>query len=167
MRSAAKVCCEPKLALPIVLNVAVAYGNRTNLLCLWALEILKGERMNSSVQGRCLCGDSSYNFIGEVKFAIKCYCRDCQQISGGGHLPQIVVPADQFAAVGKIKSYQAKSSSGNVVEVSFCKECGSPLFKSTSKMPDVKFLCAGSLADDLVDVPFQRVFEDSRRVWDE
>ncbi|WP_394356717.1 GFA family protein [Sedimentitalea todarodis] len=105
--------------------------------------------------------------MGEVKFAIQCYCRDCQQISGGGHLPQIAVPTDQFAAEGKLRTYQTNSESGNVVEVAFCGECGSPLFKSTSKMPDVRFLCAGSLDDDLVNEPFQRVYEESRRVWDE
>lgn len=123
--------------------------------------------MTSSVQGRCLCGHSSYKFIGEVKFAIQCYCRDCQQISGGGHLPQIAVPADQFAAAGQIKSYKMNSDSGNAVEISFCGECGSPLFKSTSKMPEVRFLCAGSLTEDLFKEPLQRVFEESRRIWDE
>jgi hypothetical protein len=68
--------------------------------------------------------------------------------------------------LGKIKTYQTESAAGNTVETSFCGECGSPLFKTTSKMPDVKFLTAGSLAEDLVDKPFQKVFEECRRVWD-
>lgn len=123
--------------------------------------------MSAIVKGKCLCGGSEYNFVGEVKFAIQCYCRDCQQISGGGHLPQLAVPSDQFVPLGKIKTYRTKSEAGNTVEVSFCGECGSPMFKSTSKIPDVRFLCAGSLAEDLVDTPFQKVFEDCRRVWDE
>lgn len=122
--------------------------------------------MSSIVTGSCLCGASGYKFVGEVKLAIQCYCRDCQQISGGGHLPQIAVPSDEFVSQGKIKAYQTKSDAGNTVEVWFCGECGSPLFKSTSKMTDVKFLCAGSLAEDLVAKPFQKVFEGCRRIWD-
>ncbi|RLJ41332.1 hypothetical protein BCF46_3124 [Litoreibacter meonggei] len=122
--------------------------------------------MNSIVSGRCLCGASRYEFSNDVKFAIRCYCRDCQQISGGGHLPQIAVPSEAFSPRGNVKTYQTKSDAGNTVEVSFCGDCGSPLYKATSKMPDVKFLCAGSLAVDLVDEPFQKVFEDCRRVWD-
>ncbi|MEO9896206.1 MAG: GFA family protein [Paracoccaceae bacterium] len=116
--------------------------------------------------GRCLCGASTYEFINQPKFAIQCHCRDCQQISGGGHLPQIAVPSDGFAAHGNVKTYETVSDAGNSVEISFCSECGSPLFKSTSKMPDVKFLCAGSLETDLIAEPFQRVFEDCQRPWD-
>lgn len=123
--------------------------------------------MKSSVQGQCLCGASSYTFIGEAKFAVQCYCRDCQHVSGGGHLPQIAVPTDQFETAGKVKTYQTTADSGNAVEVAFCGECGSPLFKSTPKLPDIKFICAGSLADDLVSGPFEKVYEESRRVWDD
>lgn len=122
--------------------------------------------MGTSAQGRCLCGASRYSFVGEVKFALQCHCRDCQYISGGGHLPQIAVPADQFEASGKIKSHEVTSDAGNLVSVSFCEVCGSPLFKTTSKMPDVRFLCAGSLNEDLVTEPLSKVFEQSRRPWD-
>ena len=64
--------------------------------------------MSSTLKGMCLCGASEYNFVGGVKFAIQCHCRDCQHISGGGHLPQIAVPSDQFASLGKIKVYRTQ-----------------------------------------------------------
>lgn len=118
------------------------------------------------MHGSCLCGETRYEFAGEAKFAIQCYCTDCQHISGAGHLPQVAVSADGFRTTGDLKTYSTQSDAGNRLELSFCGTCGSPLFKTTSKMPDVRFLCAGSMADDVVQDPFNKVFEDSRRVWD-
>ena len=122
--------------------------------------------MTSSAKGTCLCGASSFTCTPDVKFAIQCHCRDCQHISGGGHLPQIAVPAEAFQTTGPITTYQTTSDAGNTVDIAFCSTCGSPLFKATSKMPDVKFLCAGALDEDLLAEPFHKVFEDCRRVWD-
>ncbi|MEP2531272.1 GFA family protein [Shimia sp.] len=122
--------------------------------------------MAEKMTGQCLCGASTFDFIKQPKFAIQCHCRDCQQISGGGHLPQVAVPSEKFVAHGKVKTYETVSDAGNTVGISFCGACGCSLFKATSKMPDVKFLCAGALDEDLVAEPFQRVLEDCQRVWD-
>ena len=121
--------------------------------------------MSKFVQGSCLCGASGFKASAEVKFAIQCHCRDCQHISGGGNLPQVAVPSDDFESRGMTKVYETKSDSGNAVKISFCGTCGSPLYKSTSKMTDTVFLCAGSLEEDLVKEHFQSVFDDCRRVW--
>ncbi|MBT8425793.1 MAG: GFA family protein, partial [Silicimonas sp.] len=68
--------------------------------------------MQPKMRGRCRCGESEYTFVASVKFAIQCYCRDCQQISGAGHLPQIAVSAGEFEVLGKIKTYQSESDAG-------------------------------------------------------
>ena len=122
--------------------------------------------MSDVIKGNCLCGASRLEAVAHVKFAIQCHCRDCQHISGGGHLPQIAVPSEGFVSRGKVKVFRSSSDAGNTVSLSFCADCGSPLFKSTSKMTDTVFLCAGSLEEDLVRDPFQKVFEDCRRIWD-
>ncbi len=116
--------------------------------------------------GGCLCGASTYHFDAEVKFAIRCYCRDCQQASGGGHMPQVAIPLATFTSSGPIKGYAKTSEAGSALRFSFCGECGSPLFKSTSKMPDMLVINAGSLGQ-IPQIPvFQKVFEGSRQSWD-
>ena len=122
--------------------------------------------MSEVIKGYCLCGASGLEAVANAKFAIQCHCRDCQHISGGGHLPQIAVPFEGFVSWGQVKVYRSTSEAGNIVSLAFCAECGSPLFKSTSKMTDIVFLCAGPLEEDPVREPFQKVFEDCRRIWD-
>lgn len=120
----------------------------------------------STSSGKCLCGASSYEFDGNVKFAITCYCKDCQQMTGTGNLPQIGVSSDGFLTSGPIKSFSKPSDAGNELAFSFCGDCGSPLFKTTSKLPELRFVCAGSL-DEAPDIAFEKkVFESSKQPWD-
>lgn len=122
--------------------------------------------VSKTIEGSCLCGASGFTATADIQFAIQCYCRDCQHISGGAKLPQIAVSSRDFALSGNAKVYTKTSDTGNTVKLMFCADCGSPLCKSTSKMRDKVFLCAGSLETDLVSEPFQKVFEDCRRIWD-
>lgn len=127
----------------------------------------KGTTMQQATTGKCLCGASSYEFNGEIKFAIQCYCTDCQHVSGGGHLPQVGIPKEGFKSIGAIKTYSNHSDAGNTLYFTFCSNCGSPLYKSTSKIPDMFFVYPGSM-DTRSDVSFDtKVFENSRQHWDQ
>ena len=98
--------------------------------------------------------------------AFQCYCRDCQHVSGGGHLPQVGVAAKGFSSAGAVKAHRAKSDAGNDLVFSFCGDCGSPLFKQTAIAPDQVFLYPGAL-DHPPDVTFEhKVFEQGRQPWD-
>lgn len=121
----------------------------------------------SHMTGGCLCGQSRYAIEGQPKFAIRCYCRDCQRVSGGGHMPQIAVEADGFEAQGSLKEYGATSDAGNQLTFSFCGGCGSPLFKTTSMAAALVFVNAGTLDDPSVIDSFKPVYEGSRQIWDE
>lgn len=116
--------------------------------------------------GGCLCGASRFAFEGAPRFAIQCYCRDCQHVSGGGHLPQLAVATDAFSSSGPIKTYSQISDAGNTLYFSFCETCGSPLTKATSKMPEMTFVYPGAM-DAPPDVSFENhVFEDRKQPWD-
>ena len=105
--------------------------------------------LGQSLTGKCWCRDSEFTHTGGVKFTIRCYCRDCQHISGGGHLPQVAVSRDRLTRSANIQTYRRKSAHGNDLAFSFCKSCGSPLFKSTSMAQETIFPCAGPLEDFL------------------
>lgn len=117
-------------------------------------------------RGHCLCGACGLGFEGEIKFAIRCYCRDCQQVTGGGHAVQAGVDAAGLVLDGPRRVHRAKSSSGNDLEFVFCGDCGSPLVKTTSSAPNLAFVYAGAL-DDPAAIPDPRpVFEAGRQPWD-
>ncbi|NNE81113.1 MAG: GFA family protein [Silicimonas sp.] len=122
--------------------------------------------MSDDQTGGCLCGACRYRVSGRVEFTIRCYCRDCQKVSGGGHLPQLAVRAADFSPSGPVAIHRATSDAGSDLEFAFCGSCGSPLFKVTSKRPDLVFVMAGSL-DDARDFEVQHeVYEAARQPWD-
>jgi hypothetical protein len=53
------------------------------------------------------------------------------------------------------------------VELGFCRECGSPIYKTTTMAPDLIFLLAGSLDDSSSFAIGSKVYEDRRQPWDE
>lgn len=82
-------------------------------------------------------------------------------------MPQIAVDQATFAAFGPIKHFKKKSDSGNDLSFAFCSECGSPLFKTTTLAPDVVFVPLGCLDHSDQYQPGRKVYEGSRRPWDE
>ncbi|WP_416384580.1 GFA family protein [Roseovarius sp. Pro17] len=106
---------------------------------------MKGNATPDPQSGGCLCGKTRYTLTTAPEYAIRCYCRDCQHISGGGHAPQVAFKRGGFACSGPLKTYGLKSAAGNDVEVGFCFECGSPIRKTTSLQPGIVYVLAGSL----------------------
>ena len=116
--------------------------------------------------GSCLCGRVHYRIASVPAFTVKCHCRDCQKISGGGHLPQFAVPRDASDIEGGLKVHDLKSLAGFAVRSAFCPECGSPIWKSTERLPDLLFFAAGSLDDPTIFAPGMVVHEETRLPWD-
>ena len=121
----------------------------------------------SDITGRCLCGATTYRAQGPAKFAIRCYCTDCQRITGTGSAPQLGLASDDVTFSGPLAAHNAKAESGSDLAFKFCNACGSPIAKTTSKAPTTVFVYAGSL-DDPAHFPADAmsVFEDSRQSWD-
>ncbi len=117
-------------------------------------------------EGGCLCGATRYRIAGAPRFAITCYCRDCQHVSGGGHAPQMAVAQSDLSVTGTLKIHRRKAVSGSDLEFGFCAECGAPLTKATSRAPELVFVYAGSLDDPSILPEPRPVFEASRQPWD-
>ncbi len=56
-------------------------------------------------------------------------------MSGGGNAPQLAVKRDTVSMSGPINTYGLKSESGNDVELGFCGDCGSPIYKTRATCP--------------------------------
>ena len=116
--------------------------------------------------GGCLCGATRYKITESPRFAITCFCTDCQRATGGGHAPQFAVGKDAVSLTGPLKHHTAKSDAGNDLAFGFCGACGSPITKSTTAAADLLLLYAGSLDDPSVMPMPKPVFESSRQAWD-
>jgi len=46
--------------------------------------------------GGCACGAIRYECTAEPVIMVKCHCRDCQHITGGGFAAAVLVPAEAF-----------------------------------------------------------------------
>ena len=46
--------------------------------------------------GGCVCGAIRYECRAEPIMMLKCHCRDCQQITGGGFAAAVLLPVKAF-----------------------------------------------------------------------
>ena len=122
--------------------------------------------MPTFISGGCLCGAVKYRADGAAKFAIRCYCRDCRQLSGAGSLPQVAVDRAGWMAAGPLKVHIRRSDAGHPQEVGFCGKCGSTIYRSTDRLPDTVFLAAGTLDDEAMVPPLRNVHEDAAPAWE-
>ena len=81
-------------------------------------------------------------------------------------MPQWAVDRTEFELTGPAGTHTAKADSGSDLEFGFCTACGSPLTKTTSKVPELIFVTAGSLDDPSVLTAPKPVFESGRPDWD-
>jgi hypothetical protein len=122
--------------------------------------------MSDVHEGGCLCGATRYRISEAPRFAITCYCRDCQHVSGGGHAPQIAVARTALSVSGPLKVHHGKAASGSALEFGFCSDCGAPITKTTTRAPELVFVYAGSLDDPAILPELRPVFEAARQPWD-
>lgn len=121
---------------------------------------------SDSAIGQCLCGNVKIRVRGMPDFSVLCFCKDCQRISGGGHLPQAAFSENRVEISGSTETFQWQSDAGNALTLTFCPDCGSPLCKTTSKMPNMVFMAVGLLDDQSQFVEPHHAFVESCQHWD-
>ena len=87
--------------------------------------------------GGCSCGAIRYECTAEPIMMFKCHCRDCQQGTGSGFAPGLLLPPAAFRLTrGQLRYHFTSSIAGGKHKRGFCPECGSPLFTSGEGGPD-------------------------------
>ena len=117
------------------------------------------------LQGRCLCGQFSYESSAAPLATMICHCKNCQRQGGAAFSVNVVVPADAVTTKGDLKSFLDKADSGNTVERQFCADCGSPIFSRLSANPGIAIIKAGTLDDTSGLQPSGEVWCDSAQAW--
>jgi hypothetical protein len=100
-------------------------------------------------EGGCLCGAIRYAVSGQALRVTHCYCRFCQRATGSTHMVEPIWRAGSFSPIrGKPRVYSTRSAgSGKEVSVHFCADCGTNLYLSFERFPDVVGLYGGTLDD--------------------
>jgi len=122
--------------------------------------------MSVEFKGQCACGAIKYACEGAPNFSLICQCRQCQRITGSGHAAQFAIEASKTTIEGTVSTYELSSDSGNTVKSAFCGNCGSPMYKTTSGMPDSLVFHAATLDDPSIFSPQMAVFASAAQPWD-
>ncbi len=118
------------------------------------------------ITGGCLCGAVRYQAAGNPLWAVLCHCRDCQRLSGTGHVPVMGMSKSSFTASGETRSYTVRGTSGGRATRHFCPTCGSLLFGTTEVAPDAVSIYVGTLDEPSVFQPEAVLFKRDRHGWD-
>lgn len=97
-------------------------------------------------EGGCLCGEVRYVVHAAPRRVTMCHCRFCQRATGSAYMVEPIFAKSDFALLaGTPRRYDTRSEgSGKVVHVHFCADCGTKLWLSFERFPDVVGIYAGT-----------------------
>ena len=122
--------------------------------------------MADVVTGGCKCGSVRYSGEREAAAPFRCYCRDCQQLTGTGHADMLPLQADKVTIEGEYAEFEMQGGSGKSTWSGFCRNCGSPVTRRSARMSDRVYVHAGSLDDPAIYAPEMSIYEASAQPWD-
>ena len=119
-----------------------------------------------TITGGCLCGAVRYRAEGKPLRQGLCHCRNCQRISGSGHVGFLCLPESAVTVEGAVRSHSLTGGSGRTATRYSCPTCSSVVFGRSEVMPGQINLYAGSLDDFSRFKPTIAIYIRSRAMWD-
>ncbi|WP_366141436.1 GFA family protein [uncultured Shimia sp.] len=123
--------------------------------------------MTKTISGGCKCG--AIRYLGEASdvSTFRCYCRDCQRLTGTGHSEMFPLVAASFQLVGPYSEYQMTGGSGRSTWSVFCPTCGSPLTRRSERMAHCVYVHASSLDEPEEYMPSRSIYTEAAQTWDQ
>ena len=119
------------------------------------------ERFVNVLSGRCFCGAVTWTSDTPVIWAAICHCEDCRKAASSDYVSWFGVQRDAVSWAGPRKCYK----SSEMVERSFCENCGSPMSFQTEVFKDEIHLYAATLDDVSAYKPTAHIFWSERLPW--
>ncbi|MEL6119774.1 MAG: GFA family protein [Pseudomonadota bacterium] len=95
-------------------------------------------------RGRCLCGQTSWEYSGDVTWACFCHCDDCRRNCAAPVVGWLGVPIQNFHWTGAApRTFQSSPP----VRRHFCDHCGTPMGFEADHYPGGMHLYAATLED--------------------
>jgi hypothetical protein len=83
------------------------------------------------IDGQCHCGHVRYEAEIDPDKVTICHCTDCQRLTGSAYRVTVTADSDKIKLTANPpKLYTKYGQNGRARLLSFCSECGSPLFST-------------------------------------
>ena len=119
------------------------------------------------IDGRCHCGNITYEADVDPDEVYVCHCADCQSISGSAFRWAVPVAEEDFKLLsGEPKTYIKTAESGAKRAQVFCPDCGTPLYAtSVGSGPKVFGLRLGAIKQRNAFKPQTQYWTESAMSW--
>ena len=117
------------------------------------------------IDGGCHCGRLSYEADIDPEKVGVCHCTDCQTLSGSAFTAFVPVTKDALRLRGQPKIYVKTAESGNRRAQAFCPDCGTRMYASAEKDPQVFNLRLGTVRQRATLPPKSQVWCRSALPW--
>lgn len=118
-----------------------------------------------AITGGCLCGAVRYSIDAQPIMARVCWCRVCQYIGAGTGTANVMFPSATLKVEGEVTIYTRTAESGNVMHRRFCPKCGTPVFTTGERRPDIVGVRGGSLDDSEIAKPQSTIWVNEAPSW--
>jgi hypothetical protein len=117
------------------------------------------------IDGGCHCGNLSYEAEVDPDKVGVCHCTDCQALSGSAFSLFVPVAKEAFRLRGEARLYVKTAESGNRRAQAFCPGCGTRLYASAEKDPQVFNLRVGTVRQRAALAPKAQIWCRSALPW--
>ncbi len=82
-----------------------------------------------NVNGKCHCGDITFEAEVDPQQVLLCHCTDCQTLSGSAYRSVVPATDGSFRLLsGELTTYVKIAEDGTPREQTFCPRCGTPVY---------------------------------------
>jgi len=118
------------------------------------------------IDGRCHCGQITFEAEVDPNAMLICHCTDCQTLTGSAYRAVIAAPAAQFMlSTGVPRNYVKTAESGNKRRHAFCGNCGTPIYACAVDNPQSYSLRVGAITQRAALSPQQQIWRRSALHW--
>ncbi|MBV8565490.1 MAG: GFA family protein [Methylobacteriaceae bacterium] len=116
--------------------------------------------------GRCHCGQITFEAEVNPDDVTICHCTDCQRFSGSAFRTSVPVPVELFVLLsGTPNSYVKTAESGNQRRQAFCGNCGTAIYACAADSPQSYSLRVGTLRQRAALIPRRQIWRRSALPW--
>jgi hypothetical protein len=118
-------------------------------------------------EAACHCGQLRLETTGEPFAVSICHCLACQRRTGSAFGMQAGFRADQVTITGRYNGFTRISDEADrkAAVFHFCPDCGSQVFYTEPRDPDLVVVSTGSFADPTFPPPTESGYESRRHPW--
>jgi hypothetical protein len=113
----------------------------------------------------CVCEQLTVSCSGDPAQVSLCHCLACQRRTGSTYRIAAFYPRKNVRVADDATAYTRQSDSGYPVTFYFCPNCGSTVYWSPDRKPDIVAVAVGAFADPAFPAPSQASYAEYRHSW--